>query len=260
MLKINNLSYDKLKNAEHVSLFTNVKVAIDKLTPTSLGLSETLFTAYKSALGLEQDIVNRSMASVYTPEMEEADKERDRLFRLIRSKLETVTHAKPGSEKAGYLTIVKRDLLNKYGNDVCLLPYQEESAVIAGFILDAYNFLGDDAIETLDLTDDVEALDQANKAFADMYNERVTEKAGASTEKTKELRKATEEQFNRIVCHIEYKVNTDESSLDAVTCKSILGIINQIIADAQTRLNTRLGKTSGSADGEDSDIEAPVFK
>ncbi len=260
MQKVNTLSFGQLKNAEHVSLFTNVKVAIDKMTPTALGLSDTLYTAYKSALGVEQDIVNRSMASVYTPEMEEADKERDRLFRLIHSKLEAVTYAKPGSEEAGFITIIKRDLLNKYGNDVCMLPYQEESAVIAGFVLDAYNLLGDEALETLSLIDDVEALNLANKAFADMYNERVTEKAGASAEKTKELRKATEEQFNRIVCHIEYKANTDESSLDAVTCKSILGVINQIIADAQTRLNTRLGKNSGSADGEDSDIEAPVFK
>ena len=260
MLKINNLSYDKLKNAEHVSLFTNVKVAIEKLTLASLGLPQALFASYKQALDVEQDIVNRSMASIYTPEMKAADDERDRLFRTIRLKLQIVTHAAPGSDLAAFTTTTERDLLNKYDNRLCQLPYQEESAVLNGFILDVRTFLGDEGIEATGIADDLAALESANKAFANMYNERVTEKAGATAEKTADMRKATEEQFNRIVCHIEFKVNADAASDETLACKELLGVVNQIIADAQTRLNIRLGKNQGVTDGEDSDIEAPVFK
>ena len=191
--------------------------------------------------------------------MEEADKERDRLFRLIHHKLQAAILAKPGTEIASYTSIVERDLLNKYGTDLCQLPYQEESAVLAGFILDANNRLGNDAIEAIGILEDLEDLDQANTSFIDMYHERVTEKAGAGAEKTKDLREATEEEFHRIACHIEYKVSSDDTSAEGVTCKLILGIINQIIADAQARLNSRLGKTQGSKDGEESVVVPPVF-
>lgn len=258
MLKVNTLSFGQLKNAEHVSLFTNVKVAIDKVTLTAIGLPEALYKSYKQALDLEQDIVNRSMASIYTPEMKAADEERDRLFHLIRLKLQAVTYASPGTELASYATVAKRDFLNKYGTDLCQLPYQEESAVLNGFILDAYNFLGEEAIEAIGITSELEALEAANNSFADMYHERVTEKAGTGTEKTIELRKATEEQFHLVACHIEYKVNSLTTSAETLMCKELLGIINQIITDAQNRLNVRLGKAQDD-DQEHVDVVPPVF-
>ena len=257
MQKVNILSFAQLRNAEHVAFFNNVSVALTKTGAEALGLTADQLTSFKLNVDTEQDIVNRSMASVYTPEMKEMDDERDRLFRLIRLKLQAVTLASPGSELASYATITERDLLNKYDNSLCMLPYQEESAVLNGFILDTREFLGDEAIEAIGFAEELAELESANKAFANMYNERVTEKAGAGTEKTKALRKETEEQFSRIACHVEYKVNASDNGIEALGCKELLGVINQIFSDARTRLNVRLGRAEEGPDY--SGVVPPVF-
>ena len=102
MQKINSLPFAQLKNAEHVSFFTNVQVAIEKVGATKAGLTEAQMKTYKDAVLVEQDIVNHSTGSIYTPEMKALDEERDRLYRLIRLKLQAVTLASPDDEVAQY--------------------------------------------------------------------------------------------------------------------------------------------------------------
>ena len=264
MLKINTLTFAQLKNTEHVSLFQNVKVAIDKYTTTAIGLSADQYDAYKAAVDQEQDIVNRSMGSIYTPEMKAMDEERDRLFRRIHFQLQTVIHAASSADVAAYINTVKRHLLDKYGNDVTQAAYQEESALIGGFILDANNFLGEEGIEACGIAEDLAALEAANKAFSDMYHERVAERAGTDIGYAKNLREKTEEEFLHLACHIEFKVNNDASSIEGKYCTSLLAVINQLFAEARQHLNLRLGKTQGVTnenEGEEgtSGIEAPVF-
>ena len=257
MLKISTLSFAQLKNAEHVSFFNNVKVAIDKIGTTTLGITEAQMAPFCLALDTEQDIVNRAQSSIYTPEMKAMDEERDRLFRLIRLKLQACTLASPGSAAAKLASTVDRYLLAKYNNEVCTLPYQEESAVIAGFILDVNNFLGEEGIETLDIVRELASLESANRKFSDQYNERVTEKSGSSAELTKTLRGETEEQYHLLCAHLEYKANLDTTAV-GLSCGSLLGIINQLIADARYRLNVRLGKADDTAYNPDGDVVSPV--
>ena len=239
--KINSLSFQQLKNAEHVSFFTNVGVAINKLTATAVGLTEAQIKQYNDAVALEQDIVNHSTGSIYTPEMQALDAERDRLFRLIRLKLQAVTLASEGSEVAQYATTIDKYLLTKYGLDVATAPYQEESALISGFILDVKNMLPEDALTSIGIASELAALEAANTGFADQYNERVTEKSASTTEYTKKLRAETEELYNLIALHVEYKANSDTTSVGEA-CTSLLGVFNELIKDAHMRLNMRLGR------------------
>lgn len=243
MLKISTITFAQLKHAEHVSLFCNVKNAIDKATPTKLDMTDELYNAYSNAVALEQDIVNRSVGSIYTPEMKALDDDRDRLFKRIHNRLVGVTLASASDPEKAYENIVVKNLLNKYGNDITLLPYQEESAVIAGFILDARNFLDEDAIELIGIKQDLTELETANKGFADQYHERVVEKAGTDGDLATQLRKDTEEMFRLLACHIEFKANHDATLVGAANT-TLLAVINQLIHDAQQRLDIRLGRKS----------------
>ena len=250
--KINSLSFQQLKNAEHVSFFTNVGVAISKLTATAVGLTEAQMKQYNDAVALEQDIVNHSTGSIYTPEMKALDDERDRLYRLIRLKLQAVTLASPTEDVAQYATTVDKYILTKYGLEVCGAPYQEESALIGGFILDINNMIPEEGIEAMGITSDLAALTTANQGFADQYNERVTEKSGSTTEYTKKLRGETEALYNLIALHVEYKANMDTTEV-GTACGSLLAVINELVKDAHYRLNQRLGKVTIEDDEEDDD-------
>ena len=242
MQKINSFSFAQLKNAEHVSFFTNVQVAIEKVGAEVAGIAKAQMDAYKAAVLVEQDIVNHSTGSVYTPEMKALDEERDRLFRLIRLKLQAVTLASAGSEIAQYATTVDKYILTKYGLEVATAPYQEESALIRGFILDVKNMFPEDALTTMGIASDLAALESANDSFADQYNERVTEKSGSTTEATRKARSETEELFHLIGLTLEYKANTDPASDMGVACDGLVAVINELIKDARLRLNMRLGK------------------
>ncbi len=253
MQKINSLSFQQLKNAEHVSFFTNVGVAISKLTAEAVGLTEAQVKQYNDAVALEQDIVNHSTGSIYTPEMKALDDERDRLYRLIRLKLQAVTLASSSSPVAQFATTVDKYILTKYGLDVATSPYQEESALIAGFILDLKNMIPENGIEAMGITEELAALEEANTGFADQYNERVTEKSGSTTEYTKKLRAETEALYGLIALHVEYKANTDTTSVGS-SCQSLLAVINELIKDAHYRLNMRLGRVVN----EDLPVASPV--
>lgn len=254
MKEISNLTFPQLKNAEHVSFHSNVRIAIDKIGVSSLRIPEPLFATYGTCIDTEQDIVNRAQSSIYTQEMKDMDDERDRLFRLIHLKMEECSFATPGSDTAKLASTIERYFLAKYGKDVCTLPYQEETAVISGFILDVNNFLGEEGIETLGIERVLASLEAANHKFADMYNERVTEKSGTDAELTKKLRGETEEQYHLLCSHIVCMANIDSTAVGQ-SCASLLAIINQIIADARFRLNVRLGKSDDNTDG---DIISPV--
>ena len=242
MQSISTLPFAQLKNAEHVAFFNNVPIELEKKTAESLGLTANQLTAYRNAVDAEQDIVNRSMASIYTAEMEAMDAERDRLYRLIRLKLQACLLANAGSVQAKLAESVEKNLLNKYGNDIVGMAYQEETALLRGFILDVTNFFDEDQIETLGITSALVDLQTANDSFSNQYNERATERSYSTAELTKKLRAATEELYRLLALHLEFKANTAVSDDISVACGESLAVINQIVKDARQRLNARLGK------------------
>ena len=241
MQSISTLPFAQLKNAEHVAFFNNVAIEIEKKTAESLGLTVSQMQAYRTAIDAEQDIVNRSMASTYTAEMEAMDAERDRLYRLVRLKLQACLLANAGSAQAKLAESVEKNLINKYGNDIVGMAYQEETALLRGFILDVTNFFDEDQIQTLGITSELTDLQTANDSFADLYNERAVERSYSTAEMTKKLRAATEELYRLLALHLEFKANTDSSEI-GVACGESLAVVNQIVKDARTRLNQRLGK------------------
>ena len=262
MHKISAFGFYQLKNAEHVSFFSNVQLAIDKAGVATLGIESELYANYVKAVAVEQDIVNRSQASVYTPEMEALDKERDRIFRLVRGKLQTTQYVSDNSPVKPFVTIIDKNLLTKYAADVTQAAYQEESALIAGFILDVNNFIGEDGIEACGIAEDLFELEEANKKFAEQYHDRVGEKAGTEDELTKNLRKATEELYNHLVLYVEYKANSDASTEVGKANITLIAHIDQLIADVRSRYNARTGRggaTSGSGSSEGGNVSPIPF-
>jgi len=249
MEKISSLSFSQLKNAEHVSFFSNVAVAIEKVGVAAVGLTTDKMQAYKALVDNEQDIVNHSTASIYTPEMKAADEERDRLFRLIRLKLQAVTLADKDSDVVQYATVVDKYLLAKYGIDIVNMPYQEESALIAGFIMDVKARFNEDEMDAMGITSTLENLEAANNSFASQYNQRITEKSGSTTEATKRIRKETEEAFNIIGLHLEFKANTESATEIGKACTSLIAVVNEIIKDVKRVISVRKGNAENEEGG-----------
>ena len=132
------------------------------------------------------------------------------------------------------------------------LPYQEESAILQGFIFDLNDKLGDDGIAALGITEDLQALEDANNEFIAAYNSRATERAEGDTGLTLKLRQEMYALYQQVCFITQYLANSTETANaeKAAACQTFIGVLNVLLADAKKRYNQRISNGSTDEEGE----------
>lgn len=270
ILTINTIALTNLKNAEHVQFHTNVRNVIESAGTEETGITDLVYDPYCVTIEKEQDIVNMATGSAFTIEMQEYDQKRDLIFKRIHRKLELCELSDHDTKAYQLLPKVQKHLLNKYGNSVTYLAYQEETATLSGFIHDCRTMFTAEEIEALGIEGDIDDLQAANLKFNQVYHQRVDEKAAGNTHISVKLRAATDEAYTLLVLTINSLANdpTPGNKVKVDACRAVVGRINIVIKDAKDRLSQRLGssvaepgKTDGTAtdptDEEKPDNTAP---
>ena len=251
MFTINTFSISKLNNAEYTGLMINVQKAITTNDPTKLGLVEVL-PNFGTTLQKLIDQVYTTSGSEYTAAMLETDLKRDQTYKRIRLRLQMVEVAEDSAAIKAVKDVVKTHLLAKYTSKVPQLPYQEESAILQGFIFDLNDKLGDDGIAALGITDDLQALEDANNEFIAAYNSRATERAAGDTGLTLKLRQEMYALYQQVCFITQYLANSTETANaeKATACQAFIAVLNVLLADAKKRYNQRISNGSGDEEGE----------
>ena len=251
MFLINSFSISKLNNAEITGYYINVQKAITSGDTPNLGLSEVL-PAYQAKLQQLIDQVYTTTGSEYTAAMLAADVKRDQTYKRIRLRLQMVDVAEDNAAIKAVKDVVKTHLLAKYGAKVPQLPYQEESAIIQGFIYDLHDKLGNDGMAALGLTEDVTALDDANTAFITAYNARSVERAEGDTGLTLKLRQEMFAIYQQVCFITQYLANStdEENAAKAEACQAFIAVLNVLLADVRKRYNQRTNNGSTEDDDE----------
>ena len=252
MFTINTFSISKLNNAEFTGFMINLQKAITTNDPTKLGLIEVL-PNFGTTLQKLIDQVYTTTGSEYTAAMLETDLKRDQTYKRIRLRLQMVEVAEDSAAIKAVKDVVKTHLLAKYTSKVPQLPYQEESAILQGFIFDLNDKLGDDGIAALGITDDLQALEDANNEFIAAYNSRATERAAGDTGLTLKLRQDMYALYQQVCFIVQYLANSTETANaeKATACQTFIGVLNVLLADAKRRYNQRINNGSGEeGDGE----------
>ena len=246
MFTINSFSISKLNNAEVTGFYINLQKAITTNDPTKLGLIEVL-PNFGTTLQKLIDQVYTTTGSEYTAAMLETDLKRDQTYKRIRLRLQMVEVAEDSAAIKAVKDVVKTHLLAKYTSKVPQLPYQEESAILQGFIFDLNDKLGDDGIAALGITEDLQALEDANNEFIAAYNSRATERAEGDTGLTLKLRQEMYALYQQICFITQYLANSTETANaeKATACQTFIGVLNVLLADAKKRYNQRINNGSG---------------
>ena len=241
MFTINTFSISKLNNAEFTGFMINLQKAITTNDPTKLGLIEVL-PNFGTTLQKLIDQVYTTTGSEYTAAMLETDLKRDQTYKRIRLRLQMVEVAEDSAAIKAVKDVVKTHLLAKYTSKVPQLPYQEESAILQGFIFDLNDKLGDDGIAALGITEDLQALEDANNEFIAAYNSRATERAEGDTGLTLKLRQEMYAIYQQICFITQYLANSTETANaeKATACQAFIGVLNVLLADAKKRYNQRI--------------------
>ena len=245
MFTINSFSISKLNNAEVTGFYINLQKAITTNDPTKLGLIEVL-PNFGTTLQKLIDQVYTTTGSEYTAAMLETDLKRDQTYKRIRLRLQMVEVAEDSAAIKAVKDVVKTHLLSKYTSKVPQLPYQEESAILQGFIFDLNDKLGDDGIAALGITEDLQALEDANNEFIAAYNSRATERAEGDTGLTLKLRQEMYALYQQVCFITQYLANSTETANaeKATACQTFIGVLNVLLADAKKRYNQRINNGS----------------
>ena len=246
MFTINSFSISKLNNAEITGFYINLQKAITTNDPTKLGLIEVL-PSFGTTLQKLIDQVYTTTGSEYTAAMLETDLKRDQTYKRIRLRLQMVEVAEDSAAIKAVKDVVKTHLLAKYTSKVPQLPYQEESAILQGFIFDLNDKLGDDGIAALGITEDLQALEDANNEFIAAYNSRATERAAGDTGLTLKLRQEMYALYQQVCFIVQYLANSTETANaeKATACQTFIGVLNVLLADAKRRYNQRINNGTG---------------
>ena len=252
MFTINSFSISKLNNAEVTGFYINVQKAITTGDPTKLGLTEVI-PNFGSTLQKLIDQVYTTTGSEFTASMLNADVKRDQTYKRIRLRLQMVEVAEDNPAIKAVKDVVKAHLLSKYTSKVPQLPYQEESAILRGFIFDLNDKLGEDGIAALGIADDMTALEDANNAFIAAYNSRATERAEGDTGLTVKLRQEMYALYQQVCFVTQYLANSTETANaeKATACQGFIAVLNVLLADAKKRYNQRISNgTDAEGEGE----------
>ena len=264
MFTINSFSISKLNNAEVTGFYINLQKAITTNDPTKLGLIEVL-PNFGTTLQKLIDQVYTTTGSEFTAAMLNADEKRDQTYKRIRLRLQMVEVAEDSAAIKAVKDVVKAHLLSKYTSKVPQLPYQEESAILRGFIFDLNDKLGEDGIAALGIADDMTALEDANNAFIAAYNSRATERAEGDTGLTLKLRQEMYALYQQICFITQYLANSTETANaeKATACQAFIAVLNVLLADAKKRYNQRTNNGTdeegegGSTNPDDSSDTIP---
>ena len=246
-LTIISIDLGRMKNAEHVQLHGNIRSLIENADAEEIGLASSVYNPYRQAINAEQDIVNNSQASEYTQQMKDADTLRNVIFRRCRNKM-LVTELEDSSTTAGKAwPKIQMHFATKYPSSIVNLPYQEKTANLVGFVLDARNILSSEEVKAIGIDGDLDDLDSANQRFASLYLAKAEEKASIIAAQSLILRANTDEAWAAVVVNLNFLANNPDTSKASQTAlaKECLANINRVILDAKQRLAQRI-KTSGA--------------
>ena len=251
MFTINTFSISKLNNAEVTGFYINLQKAITTADASKLGLTEVM-TPYGATLEKLIDQVYTTTGSEFTAAMLEADVKRDQTYKRIRLRLQMVEVAEDNPSIKAVKDVVKTHLLTKYTSKVPQLPYQEESAILQGFLFDLNDKLGSNGINALGISDDMAALEDANDSFIAAYNQRATERAEGDTGLTLKLRQEMYALYQQVCFVTQYLANSTETANaeKATACQAFIGVLNVLLADAKKRYNQRISNGNADEEGE----------
>ena len=182
-MKIGKIHLNNLRNEEHYQFGKDVSALVVKYKAATLGV-EVAFTDYSEEIKQEAEALELITKSVLTASQEEADYDRDVVFRGLADTVDVgVRHFKPAVRQAAAKLKV---VFDHYGN-LAVMPYDQESASIANLLGDLNTTYKSD-VTAAGLTEWVTELTARNAAFVALRAARNTELSTKTSLRMKEVR------------------------------------------------------------------------
>ena len=171
-MKIRGVHFPTMRNDEHFQFFTDFGALVNKVGAETLGI-EAQFNAYMVLFEDEDAALNKIMKSAITPEIREADRRRDTIFRgMVDAYKSALRHF--DAEKMAAARELK-PVFDTYGN-LAAKPFNEQSSAVINLLQELTGKYAD-YCQTIGIAAWVSALTDANNAVIALMHNRYDEGA-----------------------------------------------------------------------------------
>jgi hypothetical protein len=183
-MKLIRIELKRLHNEEWFGFFTDFKAQAEAAGTSTLQIDE-LFQLFLPLYAKADKRLEVLSKSVYTQDLENADKRRDELFRGLHTVVRGLLH-QPGEDKQEAARRLS-NLLDHYKRLILNSTYVEESAAVYNLLQDLGGAYADE-VTLLALTEWVTAIATAEAAFLAIRSQRNAESIDKPKEDLKKIR------------------------------------------------------------------------
>ncbi len=244
---IKNIHLKNLRNNEFVQFFENIREIVSKNNPEAILVQEQ-YKAFIKPLTTLQLNHKRIKGSSITYQLTKIDKRRNIALRSIYKIIEAYTHHY-NSDVCTVAIDLKKEL-DVYGKEIVRYNYQYETNVIDE-ILQKWAPKAE-GIASLNLTEWVGELKEANTLFNTRYLDRIKESAGYTNIKVIELRKIVTLNYSELMGFISAYATIQKTEIYTKVIDQINALINQYNKILTSR-HSKKSTTDNTVDNESID-------
>ena len=229
--KIDGSYITQFGNAQHTHFHMQAHEMVAEFGAEKVNISPDLMTEHKRNIDIEVDLNNESRAYIETPQLAEADNERDGItvymFGAIRN---AALSPLPGVKAAAEaLLLLIRPYAGLHGE-----ARDQQTSKTEGLLVDLKKPAYAAHIETIAQTETVNMLEAANKRYQQIKSGLTNQRAAEDLEASKVVRPRTDACYQRICDYIfaSYLLATDAEKKAEIG--TLIDRLNQFIAEQKT--------------------------
>lgn len=233
---------------EFTQFIRNTLMIVNQHNPTELKVK----TQYQELNGLCQqlekayELTDNSQLSL---QLTQLDERRDQAIICLRTLSEGyVRHPKTAQQEAGKQLLA---CINRYGNRLYALNYSAETATLKQLLSELQTRPEyQQAIETLQLTDVVNEMKQANQAFEQLFVQRIEETVQSDGLSNRELMRQATEAYRTLLKHLEAHATLTPSNEYQLLIDHLNGNITHFNEIVERRKSTPTSELVTASDSE----------
>lgn len=251
LLKINDLSVERLNNAEYTNYMNRFRAHFKKqesgeddrpviesadslISSDALGFSKEMVAAFDVDLALMEDLVNQSHISDETAILAEEDKNRDDLLVYFTTTISQTRKSPIAAQKAAAISLYNQVKTYK---GIQKLADQQETQQINGLLIDMEKEPNKTNVATLGLTPVLEQLKASNQRFMELTAQRTEGRAVATVENGKIVRARLDPIYDDMIL-LATATNVIKPTAETA---AFITSVNALIDETKARYNQRVG-------------------
>lgn len=235
LTELKAVNLDKLSIGEYSQFIERVVNLIVKATPEKLFLEDDLLPALQEKLVLLTEVIGQSYASQETKQLNELDKERNKLavFLLSSFRLEKNSIEEDRKKAATELYNISKNYIG-----VQTFPMRQKTQFINGMTNDLYKAENKKHIVTLGLLKTLDLLDEKNKAYQTLSEGRSESQLANKVVSFKEVKKETNALYRRLT-KFAFAGNLLHESAESM---NFINLLNKLITETMAANKQRLSQ------------------